>query len=303
MSISTVLPDASLPPVNFISNNQLHSNIQGGSWNSINSFGDAHNAIGGGFSNAIGGDNTDKQISGNTAYAVICGGFDNRILGFDSQGEFIGGGYSNDIRTGSQSSILGGANNFITYSIRASILGGRNNRIDNSIVAGNYASIINGQDNIVSHTSSVILGGDSLISDDTYTTFTRGLNVSSGGVGGNKYFKYHGGLSNDGTIGDVLTTVDTFGNAIWMKPCCYSGGTTPTTGSTFEKYCSTSAYTANIPIVHTHEIGGPSGACGVVINIWDEDGYKVEGEVRELSPFQIEVTLSETQNNVKVVII
>ena len=51
------------------------------------------------------------------------------------------------------------------------------------------------------------------------------------------------------------------------------------------------------------EVGGPSGACGVVINVWDEDGYKVDAEIRELNGFQVEVTLSETQDDVKVVII
>ena len=300
-SISTVIPAGGTFNDNFISNNQVFSNIQGGAYNSINSFGDAHNAILGGYSNAIGGDNFNHPQSGNTAYAVICGGFDNRILGMDSQGEFIGGGYSNDIRTGSQSSILGGANNFITYSLRASILGGRNNRIDNSIVAGNYASIINGQDNIVSHTSSAIIGADGITSDDTYTTFMNGLNVASASVGGNKFFRYHGGASNSGSIGDVLTQVDALGNAVWMTPCC-SGGTS-STGNTFDKYCSTDDYIVNVPIAHTHGIGGPSGACGVVINIWDEDGRKVDGEVRELNAFQVEVSLSETQDDVKVVII
>ena len=106
--------DTSVASVNYISNNQTYSNIQGGSRNSINAYGAGHNAVGGGWSNAIGGDNVNSGMtSGNTAYAVIAGGYDNRILGFDTQGEFIGAGKDNTIRTGNQSSILGGEGNFI----------------------------------------------------------------------------------------------------------------------------------------------------------------------------------------------
>tara|TARA_R110002051_G_scaffold324911_1_gene424551 strand:- start:181 stop:2790 length:2610 start_codon:yes stop_codon:yes gene_type:complete len=299
-SISTVLPDTTVPAVNFIANNQTYSNIQGGTYNSINTYGNGHNAIGGGWSNAIGGDNVLTAITGNVAYSTIAGGYDNKILGYDTWADFIGGGNTNYIMNGLQSSIVGGHSNSITQSIRSAILGGSNN----VMTTGNHSAIINGQGNVMTHQSSVILGGDSLVSTNTHTTYMNGLDIDSGSVGGNRYFRYHSGLSSSGNIGDVLTTVDAAGNAIWMTPCCFSGGTGPSTGSTFNKYVSTSAYTANVPIVHLHGLGNPlTGALGVVINIWDEDGYKVDGEVRELNPFQVEVTLSETQNGVKVVII
>ena len=298
-SISTVLPNTTVPAVNFIANNQTYSNIQGGTYNSVNTYGNGHNAIGGGWSNAIGGDNTVTAKTGNISYSTIAGGYDNRILGNDTWGDFIGAGNTNHIMNGLQSSIVGGHSNRIAKALRSAILGGN----DNTITGGSRTAIINGQNNLVTHQSSVIIGGDSLVSNDTYTTFMNGLNIDSGSMGGNKYFRYHSGLSASGNIGDVLTTVDTLGNAIWMTPCCLSGGTGPSSGSTFDKYCSTDDYIVNVPIAHTHGVGGAKGACGVIINIWDEEGYRVDGEIREINAFQVEVTLSETQNNVKVVII
>jgi hypothetical protein len=272
-------------------NDQYWMNIGGGRLNEIRDGGLSH--IGGGNENIITastrtfiGAGESNHIRNLSHYSSIVGGTTNSII--DASTSFIGGGANNTILAAG-ASILGGSQNIITSG-----LGG----------AGTYSAILNGQDNTITHQSSAILGGDSLTSSLSYTTYTRGLDVNSGGVGGNRYFRYHNGLSSSGNIGDVLTTVDTQGNAIWMTPCCFSGGTGPSTGSTFDKYVSISAYTANVPIVHLHGLGNPlTGALGVVINIWDEDGYKVDGEVRELNPFQVEVTLSETQNGVKVVII
>ena len=282
--------------------------------------------IGGGFNNHItGNDNYWMNIGGGRLNEIhdggmshIGGGNENIITA--STRTFIGAGESNHIRNESDySSIVGGSTNFIIDAsnsiiggglnntingqIGASILGGKQNTITSALgVGGIYSSILNGQDNTITHQSSVILGGDGLTSDDSYTTFMNGLNVASASVGGNKYFRYHGGISNSGNIGDVLTQIDTLGNAMWMTPCC-SGGTS-TTGATFEKYVSTDDYIVNVPIVHVHGLGNPlTGAEGVVINVWDEDGYKVDGEIREVSAFAVEVTLSETQNDVKVVII
>ena len=271
-------------------NDHYFMNIGGGRLNEIRDGGMSH--IGGGNENII-----------TASTRTFIGGGESNHIRNESDYSSIVGGSTNFMIDASTSIIGGGLNNTINGQIGASILGGALNTITSGLgIGGNHSSILNGQNNTITHQSSAIIGGDSLTSDDSYTTFMNGLNVASASLGGNKYFRYHGGISNSGTIGDVLTQVDTQGNAMWMTPCC-SGGTS-TTGATFNKYVSTNDYIVNVPIVHVHGLGNPvTGALGVVINVWDEDGYKVDAEIREVNAFTVEVTLSETQNDVKVVII
>ena len=295
-SISTVIPASGTAPDNYISNNQLHSNIQGGQYNSINTHGLSHNGILAGYANSIGGNNSPKDISGNTSYSVIGGGKNNRILTLDGKGDFIGAGYDNEIRGGSDSFMGAGHNNRILNSSQgSSIVAGISNTIDGA----SLSSILNGTSNTVTHTNSVIIGGSNITTDDTYTVFMNGLNVQSNSSGGNKYFRYHGGVSNSGNVGDVLTAVDNLGNAVWTAPCCSGGTSTGGSSSGTTKYVSTDNYVSNIELVHTHGLDPD----GVIINVWNESGYRIDGEIREINSSQIGVTLSESQSSVKVVII
>tara|TARA_R110000851_G_scaffold252507_1_gene405018 strand:- start:938 stop:2188 length:1251 start_codon:yes stop_codon:yes gene_type:complete len=294
-SISTVVPASGTLPDNYISNNQLHSNIQGGQYNSINTYGLSHNGILAGYENSIGGDNTPKGISGNTSYCVIGGGKRNKILDFDGMGDFIGAGTNNTIFIGNSSFIGGGTNGRIINSGLSSIVGGGGNDISNT----SYSAILNGLNNVSTHDYSVVMGGANITTDDTYTVFMNGLNVQSNSSGGNKYFRYHGGVSNSGNIGDVLTAVDTLGNAVWTAPCCSGGTSTGGSSSGTTKYVSTDNYVSNVELVHTHGLDPD----GVIINVWNELGYRIDGEIREINSSQIGVSLSESQSSVKVVII
>ena len=218
------------------------------------------------------GSNVVSAITSN-----ITGGLLNKILGCNNTlyTEIGGGGYSNTINAltyyssilggalnhmgltmvGSGipaasvalSTIVGGAGNRITGATYSSILGGNYNRIlgtDSARV--DYAAIINGNNNIVKHDGSVIMNGPSLTSDDTYTTYTRGLNVNSQfSTGGAKYFKYHGALANPGP-GKVLVDSTGFGDAVWAD-----GGVWSFSGDQFV----VSAYTSGCTLYITTNSG------------------------------------------------
>ena len=119
--------------------------------------------------------------------------------------------------------IVGGAGNQISGATYSSILGGNVNRVlGTNSTRVNYGVVINGLNNHVKHDGSVIMNGPSFTTDDTYTTYTRGLNVNSlNSTGGPKYFKYHGALANPG-FGKVLTDSTGFGDAVWADGGVYS---------------------------------------------------------------------------------
>ena len=200
-----------------------------------------YSSIGGGFINNV---TTGSNMS------RVGGGMGNSILG-DSIYSFIGGGLSNIITNGSNSvNILGGNTNIINLSAWSSIVGGMVNQIrgasnystilgglSNIITGASFSAIINGSDNkvLAGHNGSVVMNGPSMVSDDDYTTYTRGLNVNTvNSTGGAKYLKYHGTLANPG-FGKVLVDSTGFGDAVWAD-----GGTFTFSGDQFV----TSAYTS-----------------------------------------------------------
>ena len=86
-----------------------------------------------------------------------------------------------------------------------------------------YGAILNGYNNQVRHHYSVIMGGAGITTDREFTVFMRGLDVNTTetdpfGPTQELPFRYHGGFATDGVAGDVLTEVDTLGNAAWRTP-------------------------------------------------------------------------------------
>ena len=202
-----------------------YSSIVGGFENSIGDF-VGKSLIGGGDNNKI-----NHQFSD---FSSIVGGLSNTITSEADATNFrtfIGGGQSNFISGSSESSIVGGSENVVISSPTSSIVGGSENLIvsspTSSIVGGinntvdtvDRGVIVNGSGNTVSrlHTSSAIIGGDGITTNKSYTTFMNGLDVDTQAVGGiQRYFKYHGALSNNGTLGQVLTDVTGTGDATWQ---------------------------------------------------------------------------------------
>jgi hypothetical protein len=130
----------------------------------------------------IGGANNDV----NAAYAGIIGGYYNNCNG--SYNNYIYGGQENEIGTAvyNNNTIVGGQNNFITvipdtnnpigrFEPGASILGGRFNTISGS---ANFSAIIAGNNNLIQHSCSVILGGSGISTTEHYTTYVSKLVVS-----------------------------------------------------------------------------------------------------------------------------
>ena len=183
--------------------------IAGGYRNSISSFVNYSLIVGG----------QDNKITHTKSdWGSIVGG-QNNILTSEGDSEnyrtFIGGGYANFISGSSDSSIVGGSGNEINSGSRNIIGGG----IDNTIGNVAFAGILNGSGNTINdgHTSSVILGGDGLSTDKSYTTFMNGLDVDTQAVNGTqRYLKYHGALANNGALGQVLTDVTGSGEATWQ---------------------------------------------------------------------------------------
>ena len=212
--------------------NASNSSIGGGFINNVNA-GSNMSRIGGGMGNFIGGD---------SVWAYIGGGLSN-IMTNGSQASNIGGGQGNIINLSTWSSIAGGmVNQILGASSYSAILGG----LSNIITGASYSAIINGSGNrvLTGHHGSVVMNGPSIVSDDDYTTYTRGLNVDTiNSTGGAKYFKYHGALANPTVAGHVLTDVDGTGNAVWEAPL---GGGISFTGDQYVVSAYTTGCTLHI---------------------------------------------------------
>ena len=230
-----------------------------------------YSSIGGGFLNGV---TTGSNMS------RVGGGMGNNILG-DSIWSFIGGGLSNIITNGSSGGNIGGGHtNIIDTSTWSSVVGGMVNQIrgsssysailgglSNIITGASYSAIINGFDNkvLAGHHGSAILNGPSMVSDDDYTTYTRGLNVNTiNTTGGAKYFKYHGALASPGP-GKILVDSTGFGDAVWQQ------NTNP--GITFTGDCAVvSAYTVNCTLYMITDCTGATGT-QYIINGWGNVVY------------------------------
>jgi hypothetical protein len=186
----------------------------------------------------------------------------------DAQFSNIQGGTNNRIQVGSQrSSILGGlGNRLVNNSSWSSILSGIGNRLDDAqvstIVSGKdndilitggtsgYGAILNGFENLVNHQYSAIMGGANMTTNRDFTVFMRGLDVDTDafdplGVMQQSPFRYHGGFANNGNIGDILTSVDTLGNARWM----------PFGFPQFGTGCTVTGITVSGPVITFHTVG------------------------------------------------
>jgi len=228
-------------------------------------------SIGGGFTNDI---TTGSNMS------RVGGGMANNILG-DSMLSYIGGGLSNIITNGSNSSnIGGGTSNMMVTSPWSTIVGGMGNQIwadsthsailgglSNIITGASQSAIINGTTNRIlpGHDGSVIMNGPAMVSDDDYTTYTRGLNVDSiNSTGGAKYFRYHGALANPG-LNFVLTDSTGFGDAVWSR------NTSP--GASWTGDCAVmSAYTVDCTLYMVTDCTGATGS-QYIINGWGNVVY------------------------------
>ena len=234
--------------------NADNSSIGGGFINNVNA-GSSLSRIGGGMGNLIGGD---------SIWAYIGGGFNQHHQQRGPQASTIGGGHTNQIHTSAWSSILGGfVNQMLGVSSYGAILGG----LSNIITGASYSAIINGWNNrvLAGHHGSVVMNGPSMVTDDDYTTYTRGLNVDTiNSTGGAKYFKYHGALANPGP-GKVLVDSTGFGDAVWQQ------NTNP--GITFTGDCAVmSAYTVNCTLYMVTDCTGATGS-QYIINGWGNVVY------------------------------
>ena len=187
-----------------------------------------------GITSSITGGQGNKILGGcNTMYSNVGGGLQNAINTSSYYSSILGGGLNQlgvtmvggatPVATVNLSTIVGGAGGKITGATYSTILGGNNNKVyGTNSVRVQYAAIINGLSNTVKHDGSVIMNGPSLTSDDTYTTYTRGLNVDSVlSTGGAKYLKYHGALANPG-FGKVLVDSTGAGDAVWADGGIFS---------------------------------------------------------------------------------
>ena len=167
-----------------------------------------------------------------TAYTEIGGGSYWNTIYHGSLASSIHGGALNKLGVGLVGApaagvtfvnILGGGGNQISGATYSTILGGNVNRVlGNEDTRVQYGAIINGLNNHVKHDGSVIMNGPSFTTDDTYTTYTRGLNVNSlNSTGGPKYFKYHGTLASPG-FGRTLVDSTGFGDAVWAPGSVYA---------------------------------------------------------------------------------
>ena len=124
--------------------------------------GGASNAQGSGFVYAIlGGTSHDCQ----TDNTVIAGGNNNQTVSGHRDGGIFGG----------QSHILNGSD-----TDRSVILGGDNHLVDTN---AKDAAILGGSNNIVSHSGSVVIGGDGLVSTDNHQVVVPKLLISGSGGG------------------------------------------------------------------------------------------------------------------------
>ena len=260
-SISTKLPGSGNLGDNYIRTNTPWSNINGGLYNKINTYGPGYNHIGSGYDNTIGGSDITVP-EGNTGYVFIGGGYKNKVRGADQYYAGIGSGYKNWVLNSQQGFIAAGKENIITGATGAFIGSGNENIIWNNgeastIVAGTrntiysngsiigagidntigafvggttaYAGIVNGSGNTIGRNAeyAAIIGAKGITADDPETTYMRGLNANTNGAGGiDRPFKYHGTYANHGVAGYVLTAADASGNAHWQP-----GSGIPSTGS------------------------------------------------------------------------
>ena len=166
---------------------------------------------------AIEGGGVFNQINAGTYYSSILGGFKNQFGITTVPHTQVPSANT------SLSNIIGGQENRISGATHSTIVGGYNNKVIGTTSSQvQYSAIINGLSNTVKHDGSVVMNGPSLTSDDTYTTYTRGLNVNTvNSTGGAKYFKYHGALANPG-FGKVLVDSTGFGDAVWADGGVYS---------------------------------------------------------------------------------
>jgi len=182
-------------PNRIISSSLDGSLIIGGSSNRIEGR-SQRGSIVGGFGNFIGSGSAGTTIT--LQNSGIFAGSSNQIrIGASN---FIGGGATNTINSSSfdaipsQNAILGGQNNIISGSDNSAILGGLRNTVrDNissgivagsgSLVTGREAAAIAGRNNTVSHTGSVVVGGQLLSTSKDYEVVVPNLTISGSVVG------------------------------------------------------------------------------------------------------------------------
>ena len=198
------------PKLGFNTISGYTSNITGGIWNRI--FGGCNTLY-----SAIEGGGFYNTINAGSYYSSIMGGYRNQ-LGITTVPSTTMPAAASSLVT-----IINGQENRISGATYSTIVGGKYNKvIGTTSTQVQYGVVINGVSNTVKHDGSVIMNGPNFITDDNYTTYTRGLNVNTvNSTGGAKYFKYHGALANPG-FGKVLVDSTGFGDAVWADGGVYS---------------------------------------------------------------------------------
>jgi hypothetical protein len=335
------VPNNSIKPafgLNTIFGSSTFSSILGGNNNTIS--GSTANAIiGGGYSNKItnsdltiivGGRNNLIEISSksfigggdynkisNSLNSSIIGGSGNYIDDISTPNSFvpdgivgrnlIGGGFGNIIESGGISvvnSIVGGINNFINnYSFSTSIVGGWGNKIysgyntligggrNNTISGSSYSSVNNGQNNLINNINNVHIIGSNITATTANTTYVNNLNIYNTPV-------------TDNSLNDLLVR-DTNGQVRVRQASSFTGGTSATTATLTTKFAITTGFTQDVILTINHGFNLSAGEeYDIVVKLRDIDNnIEIAGVIDNFQANDVDITLSQTYTNVRVVII
>lgn len=233
----------------------------------------------------IGGGNQHQMI--NTTYSAIIGGFDNRvqlsggalnvfnaiiggnsnIISGDAISSFIGGGSSNNLGDSivgiDNVAIIGGSANQIIKSSDSAIIGGTLNNVDTA-------------------SRSVILGGTGVSATSDDTVYIPNLTI-------NEQYTFP---NVDGSANYVLVT-DGLGTVTWQAQTGGGGG------ANFA-FTTVRNFVASVPLTITHSLDTEDIQVQLIDTISDE---LIEGEISTYTANTVDVTLTATLSNIKIVIL
>jgi hypothetical protein len=270
--------------------NAYASEIIGGFNNNIQN-GILTNSIVGGQNNYIGQPSFNDGWDGNFLNAKFA-------LGIPTIGNFIGNGWGNRIESNAFSAILGGLYNRISGTTndassqpygKSTIVGGMNNQIIGLNSA--YSSILGGQNNLINNINNVHIIGSNITSISANTTHVNNLNIYNTPV-------------TDNSLNDLLVR-DTNGQVRVRQASSFTGGTSATTATLTTKFAITTGFTQDVILTINHGFNLSAGEeYDIVVKLRDIDNnIEIAGVIDNFQSNDVDITLSQTYTNVRVVII
>ena len=233
----------------------------------------------------IGGGNQHQMV--NTTYSAIIGGFDNKVQ--------LAGGALNIVNA-----IIGGNSNIISGDAISSFIGGgSSNSVGDSIVGIDNVAIIGGSSNAIIKSSdsaiiggtlnnvdtasrSVILGGTGVLATSDDTVYIPNLTI-------NEQYTFP---NVDGSANYVLVT-DGLGTVTWQAQTGGGGGANVA-------FTTVRNFVASVPLTITHSLDTEDIQVQLIDTISDE---LIEGEISTYTANTVDVTLTATLSNIKIVIL